>query len=121
MAANGIKHIRAATNGAAERMVETMKEDVKAGVDEALSVEKALAAFLLRYRFTPHSTTCLTPSSLYVGRKLRTWLDLLLPNVKEHVQSKQAAQKTYHDRHSHARELMQGQAVWVLNFRDGPA
>ena len=98
-----------------------MKGAVKAGVDEGITVEKALAAFLLRYRSTPHSTTGVTPSSLFVGRNLRTRLHLLLPNVKEHVQSKQATQKTYHDRHSRAWELVQGQAVWVRNFRDGPA
>ena len=52
---NGVKHIRSApyhpaTNGAAERMVQTTKKALRASHDKGLPLEQVLTAFLLRYR-----------------------------------------------------------------------
>ena len=125
MAANGVKHILSSpyhpsTNGAAERLVQTMKKAMMASRQDGLPIEQALAVFLFRYRSTPHSTTGVTPSSLFMGRQLRTCLDLLSPDVGGRVRDRQASQKAYHDEHSHARELHVGQSVWAKNFRGGP-
>ena len=62
MTANGIKHIRSspyhpASNGAAERMVQTLKLALKADHKSGVSLEQSLANFLLHYRITPHITT----------------------------------------------------------------
>ena len=59
---NGIRHIRSspyhpASNGAAERVVQTVKRALTVGEKDGLSMEQALAAFLLHYRNTPHATT----------------------------------------------------------------
>ena len=125
MGVNRIKHIRSspyhpATNGAAERLVQTMEKAMKASRQDGSTLERAMAAFLLRYRSTPHSTTGVTPSSLFIGRELRTRLDLLSPDVGGRVRDRQATQKAYHDKHSRLRELRVGQSVWARNFRDGP-
>ena len=106
MKSNGIKHIRCApyhpaSNGAVERLVQTFKKAMKASTDTSF----ALASFLLSYRTTPHSTTNETPCKLFLGRNLRTRLDLLLPNCEETVSNRQAAQKTGHDKHSRPREF----------------
>ena len=99
---NGIRHIRSspyhpASNGAAERVVQTVKRALTAGEKDGLSMEQALAAFLLRYRNTPHATTGTAPSWLFLHRSLRTRLDLLRPDVGEHVRRNQEQQKAYHD------------------------
>ena len=39
------------------------------------------------------------------------------PNVKDHVMSQQATQKSQRDQHSHARELCVGQRVLVRNYQ----
>ncbi len=51
-----------------------------------------LANFLLTYRSTPHATTQRSPCSLFIGRDIRTRLDLLRPKLQDQVLSKQAAQ-----------------------------
>ena len=124
MTSNRIKHIRSspyhpATNGAAERLVQTMKQALRASHQHGQPVELALATFLLQYRTTPQSTTGVTPSLLFLSRELRTRLDLMSPDVGARVRDKQSAQKDYHDRHSRARELAIGQRVWARNFREG--
>ena len=114
---NGIRHIRSspyhpASNGAAERVVQTVKRALIAGEKEGLSMEKALATFLLRYRNTPHATTGTAPSWLFLYRSLRTRLDLLRPDVGAHVRKNQEQQKEYHNRCSHRHHFMIGQIVW---------
>ena len=114
MAVNGVKHIRTSpsSNGAAERLVQTVKRGLQCALREGLSLDQALQAFLLRYRSTPHTTTGATPSSLMLGRDLRTQLDLLWPEVAVRVGARQNRQREQHDQHSHHRELGLGQLVW---------
>ena len=119
MKSNGIKHIRCApyhpaSNGAVERLVQTFKKAMKTSTDTSF----ALASFLLSYR-TPHSTTNKTPCKLFLGRTLRTRLDLLLPNSEETVSKRQADQKTIHDKHFQPCELTVGEAVMAKNNKQG--
>ena len=122
----GVKHIKTApyhpaSNGAAERMVQSVKRGVRAGMANGVSLERALQAFLLQYRSTPHATTGLTPSVLMLGRDIRTRLDLLRPELLERVEGRQAQQTKYHNQHCKRRELAVGTAVWARNWREGPA
>ena len=125
LASNGIKHIRCspyhpASNGAVERLVQTVKRALRASREAGLSLEQSLAAFLLQYRTTPHATTGAAPCHLMFGRDLRTRLHLLSPDVGAHVREQQAKQKAYFDCHSRRREFCIGQSVWTRNFRHGP-
>ena len=118
MQSNGIKHIQStpyhpATNGAAERLVCTFKQSMKAGRFDKLSVHHHLRNFLLTYRSTPHATTGETPASLFLGHQLRTRFDLLHPSLERKVLSKQSEQKQFHDQHTHMRELNPGDKVLV--------
>ena len=66
---NGVKHIlcspyHPSSNGAAERLVQTVKQVLKAGCQKGESFEQLLASFLLQYRTTPHATTGVPPGSL---------------------------------------------------------
>ena len=122
--ANGIRHIRSApyhpsTNGQAERFVQTFKRAMKAGEREGLSLKTRLAQFLLSYRSTPHATTNVSPSELFLQRKIRTRFDLLKPNTERKVSDKQMKQKQkqQHDKHAKPRTFSVGQQVMLKDFR----
>ena len=81
---NGIRHIRTppyhlASNGLAERAVQTFKEGMRKLKDGTL--ETKLSRFLFKYRLTPHSSTGTAPSELMFGRCLRSQLDNLHPGL----------------------------------------
>ena len=86
--ANGIKHIRSAP------------------------YHPSTTRLSLCYRSTPHATTNVSPSELFLQRKIRTRFDLLKPDLKNVVSSKQ-----YHDQHSKFRNFATGQLVMVRDFR----
>ena len=120
---NGIHHIKTApyhpaSNGLAERAVQTFKEGLKKLTEG--SVETKLARFLFQYRLTPHSTTGKSPAELLMGRQLRTHLDQLIPNLQAQVQQKQERQKACHDQNSKLRKFEIGDPVFVRNFTRCP-
>ena len=124
--ANGVKHIRCApyhpsSNGIAERFVRTFKEAMRASGSDGRTPQHRLENFLLTYRATPHATTGVAPCTLFIGRSMRTRLDLLKPNLEQRVTDKQAAQKSQHDQHSRQRYFIVGQRVMAKNLRPGPA
>ena len=98
---NGIKHIKSApyhpaTNGAAERLVQTFKKAMRAGEHDGRTHSQRLPGFLLLYHSTPHLTTPHeAPSQLFLKRPLRTRFDLLKPDVNSSVCLEQAKQKSY--------------------------
>ena len=120
----GVKHIRTApyrpqTNGLAERMVQTVKNCLKAylsGGDQR-PIELQLASFLLQYRNTPHSTTGVAPVEAMLGRKMRTRLDLLKPHPAERVLDAQAQQMMKHNQR--LPEYQVGDKVLVRNYAGG--
>ncbi|XP_041651122.1 uncharacterized protein K02A2.6-like [Cheilinus undulatus] len=100
MKQNGIRHVRSApfhpsSNGLAERAVQTFKEGMKKMKGGTLQTK--LSRFLFSYRITPHATTGVSPAELMMSRRLRSTLDLLIPDVKSKVQRKQLKQKQTHD------------------------
>lgn len=122
--ANGVKHTRTtpyhpASNGEAERFVRTFKQNMKAVQYEGLPMSQRLANFLLSYRSTPHATTGVAPCELFLGRMVRTRLDLLTPNLEEQVAARQAQQKEKHDQHARQRDFVEGQRVMVRGRRPG--
>ena len=72
MQSNGIKHIKSApyhpaTNGMAERFVQTSKQALCAALVEKKSITWKQAKFLLAYRSTLHALTGETPAVLLMG------------------------------------------------------
>lgn len=125
MATNGVTHHRSvpyhpATNGEAERFVQSFKKSLKAGQFDKGTLLQKLAQFLLMYRTTPHTTTGVPPAELFLRRQVRTRLDLLRPSIRDKVSRQQAAQKHCHDKKAQARSFQMGDAVLVQNFRNGP-
>ena len=103
---SGIRHITSAphhpsTNGLAERAVQTVKSGLKRMGDGTLELQ--LLRFLFVYRRTPHATTGVAPSELLMGRKLKSRLDLIRPDLTAVVNNKQQNQKMNHDRRASTR------------------
>lgn len=116
---NGIKHITSApyhpaTNGLAERAVQSFKNAMKSET-EVTSLNIKLARFLLTYRITPHSTTGEPPSQLFLGRRLRTRLDLLKPDLFIQVNNRQIDQSVAKSG-SVTRHFAIGQRVIARNY-----
>ena len=119
---NGIRHIRCApyhpsSNGLAERAVQTFKEAMRK-TEGDLNIR--INRFLSCYRVTPHATTGQPPAQLLMGRRPRTLLDLMVPDITSQVHRSQERQKTAHDHGVKPRSFMVGDVVYVKNFRVPP-
>ena len=121
---NGIHHIRSApyhpaTNGLAERAVQTLKESLKKTAPGSLQAR--VSRFLFTYRITPHTTTGVSPAELLMGRQLRSHLSLLHPDtaMQKRVIQKQQSQKKHHDLRTKSRCFNIGDTVYVRDFPSG--
>ena len=120
LAKNGIHHRRTApyhpaSNGLAERAVQTFKEGMKK-MSNKESLETRVSRFLFKYRITPHSTTGIAPAEMLMSRKPRSRLDVLHPDVRQRVQNQQKKQKELHDQHAVDRQLRQGDLVYSREY-----
>ena len=120
--ANGIRHVRTppyhpSLNGLVERAVHTLKTGLKKLKEGA--VETKLSRFLFAYRTTPHSATGVSPSELMFGRRLRTAMDNLRPNLSKRVQAGQDQQKSTYDKRARQRQFQVNDLVYVKNYRSG--
>ena len=103
MKLNNIKHITTspyhpATNGLAERFVQTLKQSLRVSKKEDRTLKHRVAAFLMNYRNARHSTTDEAPAQLMIGQELRSRLHFLKPNlqdtVSKRVQTAQVLRRT---------------------------
>ena len=119
-----LRHVRVALyhpalNGLAERAVQTFKQGF--GKQSGGTVEDRLARFLLQYRMTPHTTTDISPAELLFGRRLRTRLDAIRPNLECQVESKVMKQKENHDRKSQSKvSQKETECMCVISAADQP-
>ncbi|CAB3981243.1 Retrovirus-related Pol poly from transposon 297 [Paramuricea clavata] len=120
LAKNGIHHRRTApyhpaSNGLAERAVQTFKEGMKK-MSNKESLETRVFRFLYKYGITPHSTTGIAPAEMLTSRKPRSRLDVLHPDVRLRVQNQQKKQKELHDQHAVDRQLRPDDLVYSREF-----
>ena len=92
---NGIKHITSApyhpaTNGLAERAVQILKHGLKKVKNG--TIQSRIAQVLFVYCITPQGITGVSPSELLLGRRPRSRLELLKPNLTARVEDKQQQQ-----------------------------
>ncbi|XP_039519644.1 uncharacterized protein K02A2.6-like [Pimephales promelas] len=120
----GVQHIKSApyhpaTNGLAERMVQTIKHALKTSQRQG-SLQQRLNDFLLSYRNTSHGTTKVSPASLMLKRSLRSGFDLLKPSTVKEVVARQQ-QKQFHRRNMKAKSRLfhPGQNVLARNYTSG--
>ena len=90
-ATRGILHLTGApyhlaSNGAAERLVQTFKQSMRKSTKPPAT---ALQEFLMMYRRTPNASG-FSPSELLNGRKIRTAIDILCPDPAVVMQRQQS-------------------------------
>ena len=122
--ANGIRHITSApyhpaTNGLAERSVQTFKRALRSMSESSSSVREKLAKFLMAYRNTPHATTGESPAMLMIKRPLRTRLDLVKPSLNKKMENKQMKQilQSAIAKRSQPQQLVVGDTVLARDYR----
>ena len=71
---------------------------------------------LLTYRNTSHTTTGQAPAVLFMGRKLRTRLDLIFPALQEHVK-KQQYKTLERNSNQTVRLFTEGEDVLARNYQ----
>ncbi|XP_062521095.1 uncharacterized protein K02A2.6-like [Corticium candelabrum] len=104
------------SNGLAERAAQTFKAAMKRMKNEQGTLETKLDEFLFRYRITPHATTGEVPAVILMGRRPRSCLDLLHPDLARKTREAQEQQRKDHDKSCSYRNLETGQTVLVRNF-----
>ncbi|XP_037528655.1 uncharacterized protein LOC119405901 [Rhipicephalus sanguineus] len=85
-----------ASNGAAERVVQTIKDKLKKS--QAGDFRTQVARILLQYRTTPHDVTGRASCELLLGRMVKTPLDILHPGLRSTALLKQLNQKLAADK-----------------------
>ena len=76
---NGFRHRKITpvwpeANGAAERFVETIKNNIRASAADGRNWKEQIPTFLRTFRATPHSTTGVSPFEAMTGRKMNVGL-----------------------------------------------
>ena len=59
----------------------------------------------------------MSPAELLMGRRLRSRLDLLKPNLAQRVENKQLQQKGNYDKCARQRTFQEREKAYVKNFR----
>ena len=67
-----------------------------------------------------HTTTGVSPAELLMGRRLRSRLDLLYPDVSRRVEKQQDRQKQTHDNTLPLRSFAEGDCVYAEDFTSSP-
>lgn len=128
---NGVRHTRTppyhpASNGSAERCVQTVKRDLMRQIldEKSSGVSKTLQhridLFLFRYRNTPTTTTGQTPAELFLSWTPRTRLTMLQPDLERRMEERFCKVKGKADeKRGSWRAYKQGESVLVQGLRPG--
>ena len=123
MSKNGIHHIFSSpyypsTNGLAERNVQSFKQALRMNTHG--TIQERLHKFLFKHRITPHTTTGISPAELLFGRRPRSTMDKLLPELHDRIEAQQHRQKVNHDTSKPARKFEVNDQVLVEMFNSTP-
>lgn len=104
-----------ATNGLAERMVQTVKDKIRKMDDMSWDIK--IPNMLLSLRTTPCAGTNRSPAEVLMNRKLRTLLDVIHPDNIEREKTEQQIMRNNQQRN---RESEVGNHVMYKNYSNGP-
>ncbi|KAL5516835.1 hypothetical protein EMCRGX_G002259 [Ephydatia muelleri] len=102
-----------ACNGAAERAVQTLKEYLSKTRGD---LETRLSRFLFQYRLTPHTSTGSSPAELLFGRRPKSHLDFIHPDLSAKVTLQQERQHLASESGASICAFLSGDKVYVRNF-----
>ena len=119
---NGAKCVRvapyhAASNGLAERMVQSFKNHMKVCKGSKLSIHQRIENFLQTNRSAKHPTTRRILASLFLGLEFQTRLSLVRPKMGDTVMDSQAKQQATQDVHAKFRDFYPGDRVLVKDLK----
>jgi hypothetical protein len=122
----GIEHLRTApyhpaSNGQAERFVDTLKRALTKMKNEG-TINETLHKFLQIYRSTPNPSSCLriSPAEAIFGRQIRTQMSLLLPPKPTSTRRNTEIEQQYNLKHgAKDRGFIVGNIVNVQQFDNG--
>ena len=83
-------------------------------------IHTKLARLLFSYRKTPQSTTGVSPAELLMGRRLRSALDLVKPDLHKRMEREQDRQKAACEPHTVICSFKVGDLVYARSYRPGP-
>lgn len=123
LTSNNIEHVQTApkhpaSNGLAERAVQTIKNGVKKITEGSLELK--LQKVLMRYRITPQATTGKCPSELLYRRRIRSRLDQVRPNIARKVKIQQSGMTDRKNTRAKSRNFYVQDPVLAKNFAPGP-
>ncbi|KRY08552.1 Uncharacterized protein T12_11188 [Trichinella patagoniensis] len=119
-AENGIRHVasvpyHAQSNGQVEIFIDTFKRALKKSTNDRRPQKDRLRKFLMTYRITPHQSTELTLSGMFLKRRIRTVLDLMFPrgidNLEEQMRKMENTSGNRADR-----QFKIGETVMVTDY-----
>ncbi|XP_031747556.1 uncharacterized protein K02A2.6-like [Xenopus tropicalis] len=105
-------------NGQAERMVQTAKDALRRITNGDWSTR--LARFLIAQHVTPCPTTGVSPAELLMGRRLKTCLDRLNPDLTDDVERKQQQSLDSALSSKTLRTFASNDPVYARNYGAGP-
>ena len=124
MKRNGIRHIftapyHPASNGQAERTVQTFKSSLTKMAPNGESIETRVSRFFFMYRITPQTTTGASPCQLLFNRQLRSAFTKIKPDVNQRVKGKQLETERHSNRMKPLREFAVHEVVMIRNYGIG--
>jgi len=105
------------SNGLAEREVQTVKQGLRCTT--GATIQEKLSRFLFTYHIIPQTTTGVPPAMLLMGRRVRSRLDRLFPDLTSRVESKQLKQAEEHNTTKPLRKFFVG-TVYTEDFATTP-
>ena len=123
MSKNGIHHITSSphhlsANELAERSVQSFKQALL--MNTYGTIQERLHKFFFKYRITPHTKTGIPPAELLFGRRPRSTLDNLHPELSNEVKNQQQKQKDQHDNSKPVRKFDVDDRVFAEMFTSNP-
>ncbi|XP_037822569.1 uncharacterized protein K02A2.6-like [Lucilia sericata] len=107
-----------ATNGQAENFVKSLKKSIYANLnsEKKENIDVILNRFLMDYRNTKHSSTGESPAKIFIGRSIRTRLDLIKPPLFKNKMLENQMKSISNHKGNRSVTFEKGQNVFIRDY-----